>query len=168
MALIVEDGTGLVDAESYISVTEADLYHANRGNASWSLLSTTEKEIALRKATEYLDATYCWKGDIASLSQALNFPRENICDNQGRELDNIIPVQLKNTTAQVGLIAIDSELVPNTTRSDHVKREKVGELEIEYKDGAPTTTQYNYVNRLLDGLFSSKKGESSVVKLTRS
>lgn len=34
MPLIVEDGTGLPDAEAYISVADADAYHDARGNLS--------------------------------------------------------------------------------------------------------------------------------------
>ncbi len=36
MALIVEDGTGLSTAESYISVADATTYHTARGNSSWN------------------------------------------------------------------------------------------------------------------------------------
>lgn len=36
MALIVEDGTGLSTAESFISVADAVTYHTNRGNTSWN------------------------------------------------------------------------------------------------------------------------------------
>ena len=58
MALIVEDGTGVSGAESYISVVDADDYHTNHGNTSWGSADTTAKEIALRKASEYLDGKY--------------------------------------------------------------------------------------------------------------
>lgn len=54
MALIVEDGTGLADAESYLSVADADTYHADRNNEAWQDYSTAEKEAALRKATQYI------------------------------------------------------------------------------------------------------------------
>ncbi len=36
MSLIVEDGTGLSTAESYISVADATTYHTDRGNATWN------------------------------------------------------------------------------------------------------------------------------------
>ena len=74
MALVVEDGTGLSTAESYISVADADTYHSDRGNALWTGTDAVKEE-ALRQATEYLDATYDWKGSISLTTQALNWPR---------------------------------------------------------------------------------------------
>lgn len=36
MSLIVEDGTGLPDAESYASVAFADAYFTARNNSAWT------------------------------------------------------------------------------------------------------------------------------------
>ena len=36
MALIVEDGSGVAGADSYLSVADADGHHADRGNAGWT------------------------------------------------------------------------------------------------------------------------------------
>jgi hypothetical protein len=56
MALIVEDGTGRADAESYVSVADADTYHANRGELRRGRRSAPppSKEQLLRQATEYM------------------------------------------------------------------------------------------------------------------
>ena len=56
--LIVEDGTGLSNADSYASLAEANLYHANHGNVDWSDIDATTKEQLLRKATDYMVAQY--------------------------------------------------------------------------------------------------------------
>ena len=41
MALTHEDGTGKADAESYLSVTDADTYHTAHGDpAAWSGATT--------------------------------------------------------------------------------------------------------------------------------
>jgi hypothetical protein len=58
MTLTVEDGTGKADAESYISVADADTYFTARNNATWAALSTSDKEAALRKATDYMLQAY--------------------------------------------------------------------------------------------------------------
>jgi len=62
MPLIVEDNTGLANAESYISVADADVYLANMGRTSWAAATTAAKEIALRKATQYIDTAYSFRG----------------------------------------------------------------------------------------------------------
>lgn len=166
MTLVVEDGTGLTNADSYLSVADADTYFTNLGNTSWAG-TTTVKEVALRKATQYLDNTYNWIGDILSLEQSLNWPRTDVEDSNGRDLSDSVPVKVKNATAEMALLTLSSTLVPNTTNANYVKREKVGELETEYFSGAPTGTQYRYVDRMLNGLYDSKSGPSSTRKLSR-
>jgi hypothetical protein len=54
MALITETGAGLANAESLISVADADTYHSGVGNTDWAALSVTDKEQALRRATQYM------------------------------------------------------------------------------------------------------------------
>lgn len=56
MALIVEDGTGLLTAESYVSVADFKAYHLARGNGVEP--SDLDLERHLRLATEYIDLTW--------------------------------------------------------------------------------------------------------------
>lgn len=58
MALIVEDGTGLPNAESYISVVDTDAYLEARGLSGWASLEVADKESASRRATYYMSAYY--------------------------------------------------------------------------------------------------------------
>ena len=48
MTLIVEDGTGLANAESYVSVADATTYHANIGNTAWAAITSdaTKEQLA--------------------------------------------------------------------------------------------------------------------------
>jgi len=165
MAITVEDGTGLSNADSYLSVAAADTYHTNFGNATWTG-TTAAKESALRKATQYLDSSYVWNGDISSLTQALGFPRINIEDFEGRVLDNTVPKNLKDATAELALLSLSGDLNVTTSRSNYVTKEKVGDLEIAYSSSAPSGREYNLVNTLLSSLYSSKIG-GSTVKLVR-
>ena len=154
MALVVEDGTGLANANAYISESFADTYHSDRGNAAWGSLSSTVKEQLIIKATEYLDATYDWIGQIKSDDQALGWPRKgDVKDKDGRDLKDQVPTAVKRACAELALIGNDGSLVENTDRSSFVTKEKVDVLEVEYSSSAPTSTQYNYVNRLLYGLY---------------
>ncbi len=165
MTLIVETGSGLENAESYLSVADCDIYHEAMNNSSWTG-STSNKEAALRKATQYLDSTYEWIGSIYSLEQALSWPRTNVYDAQGRDLANSVPVKLKNACAELALAALSADLVVITDNSNFVKREKVEGLEIEYVSGAPIDRQYRLVDKLLMDLFTSKTN-GSTAKLLR-
>ena len=65
MSLEVEDGTGKATAESYISVVDASTYFTARAVTAWAALASDAlREAALRKATEYMIATYRdrWQG----------------------------------------------------------------------------------------------------------
>lgn len=81
MALIVEDGTGLPNADSYQSLTEADIYAANFGLTAWSALAASpgvddaQKEVALRNATLNIDISREYVSQKLNDDQALEFPR---------------------------------------------------------------------------------------------
>lgn len=78
MAFIVEDGTGLTNSNSYVSVTEADDYFADRGNADWAALSNDEKQQFLIQSAQYMDGEYYSRyiGYQKSESQSMAWPRE--------------------------------------------------------------------------------------------
>ena len=77
--LTVEDGTGLANADAYVSVADADAYFAARSIAAWAAFDTTAKEVAIRAGTQWLDDTYrgLWKGFRTHDVQSLAWPRDN-------------------------------------------------------------------------------------------
>lgn len=154
MALIVEDGTGLAAAESYISVTDADTYIASfkGANATWDVATVAAKEIAARQATQYLDGKYAWKGQKEYATQALDWPRAYAYDETGTEYSGV-PVKLEQATAETMFLIVTGATITETvSRGTQVKREKVGEIEVEYMDGAAQQPEYPEVNRLLSDL----------------
>jgi hypothetical protein len=162
MALIVEDGTGKTDAESYISVADADTYFNNRGNATWAALTSTAKEQALRKATDYMQASYTlrWDGIKVSSTQALDWPRAYVEIKQATGgysslpayyVDNAVPVVVANACAELAVRASAADLLADA--GAQVKQEVVGPLSVTYADGARQTTRYELVERMLAPLF---------------
>lgn len=73
MALTTEDGSGLADAESYVSVADCTTYAAAHGLAFTG--TESEQEAKLRRATQYLDTEYTFKGERLTQTQALAWPR---------------------------------------------------------------------------------------------
>ena len=61
--------------DSYVSLVEADAYHAAYGHADWSGKALPERETALRSATQYLDARYRFRSEPDQPQQALAWPR---------------------------------------------------------------------------------------------
>jgi hypothetical protein len=172
MPLVVEDGTGLANSESYISVADATTYHANRGNAAWAALaSDTVREQKLRLATEYLSDKYRlrWKGTRVTATQALDFPRygvpredyyvvgsapPNSIDGSFYYPSDEVPAEVVRACAELALRAIDGPLYADVEQK--VKREKVGPIETEYADGASATTTYTAVDGMLAPFLNSR------------
>lgn len=145
MTLIVEDGTGLEDAESYVSVADADTYHVNRNNETWSDYSTAEKEAALRKATQYIDGRWGRRfvGEMLSMSQALCWPRTPT------DWPDEIPLPLQHACAELALRAAASELQPDLDRGGAVQSQTVGPLSVTYSDHAPGGKTFPWVERIM-------------------
>lgn len=165
MSLIVEDGTGLADAESYISVAEADTYHSIRGNTTWATLLVAEKEQALRRAMDYLSQAYGdrWLGERHTLTQAQDWPRSGM-RFRGRSLvTGEIPESLKNAVAELAWrAAAKVELLADVTPEDRIKREKIGPLETEYEGNGLTRTKYHVIDALLRSFITSLGGGVNV------
>ena len=172
MSLIVEDGTGLSTAESYISVADADTYHSNRGNTDWAALTTAEKERLLRISTDYMVAVYRlrWDGYRYVNTQALDWPRiyvpvRDICSVNAfpQYVDNdIVPTQVKNACAEFALKAKSETLLEDQTQG--TIREKVGPIEVEYDKYSPQFKRYLQIESNLAIYFASSANQ---VKLMR-
>ena len=153
MSLIVEDGTGLPNSESYISASSADDYHTKRGNAAWAALDAAAKEAFLRRGTEYIDAVYTFKGHRLTDAQALAWPR----DVEG------VPLAVQRATAELALRAINGDLMPDA--GPQVKSETVGPISVTYMDGASSFTSFSAVNSILASLLDeSAYGQARVIR----
>jgi hypothetical protein len=74
--LVVEDGTGLENSNSYTTVAEADAFLEGQLHVSgWA--PATNKAEALVTATRVLDALMRWNGNNSVEGQALGWPRRN-------------------------------------------------------------------------------------------
>lgn len=163
MALVVEDGTGLSNADSYCSVADADARHTALGNAAWNGTDAA-KEAALRRATEYLEGAHrqTWKGTKLLRDQALSWPRYGATVDGWDVSSTIVPAQIRNATADLALRALSDDLAPDLERA--VIRERVGPLETEYSASSPQAKRYRAVAAMLAPFL---KGSSAMATLVR-
>lgn len=143
MALIVEDGSGLSTAEAYISVVDADAYFSARGNAAWALLTTEQKEQALRRGAEYMSAVYggAWRGHRLKLTQSLDWPRTSVL------YPIPIPLEIARANAELALRASAGELLAD--QGTQVVQETVGPVSVTYAAGARQNVRYAYVDAMV-------------------
>ncbi len=94
MALTVETGTGLPNADSYITLADARIYAANYGLTLPA--NDAEAEIALRQGCQYIELQEGrYSGSRVSTSQALAWPRADASNSVGVDYpDNAVPIQL--------------------------------------------------------------------------
>jgi hypothetical protein len=156
MALIVEDGSIVAGANSYAALAGANAYHTARANAAWTGTDAA-KEAALIRATEFLDASYWWRGQIASEDQALRWPRSGVIDRDGREIAaDDLPTQIQRATFELALIALSGALIggdagSTSTAGGAIKRVKAGSVEVEYQAGQVSQSPAAASNALPDG-----------------
>ena len=163
MSLIVEDGSVVTGAESYISVADASNYHTVRGNTAWAALTTDAlREAALRKATDFMRQVYRsrWQGYKVNEDQALDWPRYGV-EVEGYAVDSdIVPTEVKNACAELALKASAAELNPDLTQG--VAREKVGQIEVEYDKASPQFTRYKAIDAILSPYLKAGGGGCSM------
>lgn len=175
--LIVEDGTIVASAESYVSVVDADailarLYHPAE-LASWNGFVETTKEIWLRRSFEFLEAVFSgrWMGSRVNSLQRSEWPRYDV---RSPEDDwyvdyNVIPEDLKIGQAKLALAmsngadplasdAVTSDM-PRTVTSESFRIGPLSES-YTYEPGMNTTglteSQYPFLLPLLRKYLNSR------------
>jgi len=167
MTLIVEDGTGKADAESYCSVSFADAYLTKRGVSStaWGDLDTVdEKEPALRRAATYMVERYRtdWQGYRATPTQALDWPRyqvekRDVAGGTGYYDWTTVPIEIQQACALLAArTAAGEDLSPDL--GPPVIEETVGPITTKYAAGARQTTKYQQIDNLLAVFLKSGNG----------
>lgn len=130
MALIVIPGA--VDANSYISEADADLYFADRLHAvAWTAANLATKEAVLKWATRILDWQE-WLGSRASLAQYLRWPRSGVLNiDHDAELDlAAIPRFLEEATCELAILLIESDITA-TPGTAGISEIKVSDIELK-------------------------------------
>ncbi len=160
MALVVEDGTGRTDAESYNSVADIATYAAARG-LTWpgSATSTSLQEACARRAFDYLnnEQRYYYRGLRLTSLQTGSFPRKGVVMRGGLAVaDGVIPTQLKWAHAELAIRAAASatsgavaDLQPDLDRGGRIQTTRVDVLSTTYFDDAPSETVIAAVQGLL-------------------
>lgn len=181
MSLIIEDGAGRADAESYASIATINAYAAARGLTFAITGGTNEAdaEAAARRATVWLDATY--RGRFTGRrtngrTQALEWPRIEAHDNQVPpdfiESDEI-PREIIDACCEAAVRekASPGSLSPDVTPGQVAKRERVeGAIEVEYfraggvGDQRPVST---VIDDILGSLLTTGSGGGYFGKAAR-
>ncbi|UNK39375.1 hypothetical protein MNR02_06620 [Shinella sp. H4-D48] len=161
MALIVEDGTGLANAESYASVAEFKAYAGKVGyDYTTPAYSDTQVEQALRRATTWIDARYgpLFQGRWATTTQRLEWPRSGVVYRCNGIASDEIPEKLKDALCEAAWRElIDPSSLSPDAAVDQIKRDKVGDAETEFRASSSGSHPVVFiVHDLLSGLTKGR------------
>lgn len=170
---IVEDGTGLSNANTYVSIAEADAYLEEFGTpATWAAATEEQKRIACKKATRYMDLHYVWAGTRRVVDQALGFPQVGIEDRDGNVVScESVPVKAKQCCIYLASRVIEGDdlmAVEETEASIKRKKDVIGPLteEVEYTGGETPAIFYPIADGLVEE-FVQSSSNSCVVQLRK-
>ena len=153
MALVVEDGTGLPNADAFWDREDVIAYWVQRGLASQagpeepvrigSASYTADKvDAAIVRASFYLSESFAWKGERrngrqdSNGFQALAWPRHDVVDSEGHYVDDDeVPREVKWATAEVALQEIkEANTIASPAFDPHgvVEQVKAGSVTVVY------------------------------------
>lgn len=138
MALVVEDGTGVSGADSYISLADARTYATSRGISISADDTTAEQQ--LRQGFDYLEAKRSqYQGAKTDSAQPAQWPRDGVYVDGVELATNLIPTELQYAQVQLAA-AVDggSDLNP-VGGSSFVTEEVVGPITTKYSEKVNTT-----------------------------
>lgn len=171
---LVEDGTGLENSTSYVSVsfadTYSDTYFSAADFATWDALTDAVKERFLNQSTLYIDITYIFNGTRATAAQALEFPRDNLYNVEEVAVEDI-PIALKQAVCLIVKRYMNSvDMNPDLERGGAISRERVDVIDISYMDSASGHTKYVEIDNLLrmSGLITANRNSIINVRLIQS
>jgi len=125
-----------VGTDAYDMVANADAYWLDRANADWASSSLGDKEVNLRKATDWIERNFRFRGVRATGTQRLAWPRERAFDDDGYAIGlTSAPLRVKESMYIVADIyrAGTNDLEGIVTSNDaSVVKQKVDVIEIEY------------------------------------
>ncbi len=153
MALVIEDGSGKINSQSYVSLADvnayADLYGLSHSHVT---------ESVIMRAMRYLEGNYFerWIGVKKTETQALSWPRAWATRKDGyTQGESVIPVEVKNAVCALAIRATPNvNLSPDLVRGDFAVEEEIGPIRVKYANNAPAITVFRDVELMLRPVLS--------------
>lgn len=177
MALVIEDGSIVAGADSWITVAEWEAYASSYGNTVTG--TEAEKEVILRKAQRAISTRYTFKGDRVSAAQTTCLPRYWGTQIRGFTIgSDEIPQDFKDAQAEMAWSIHEgadpfADVTASNASSGAVAgtRSKAGPVETEttYHTGgaafsATSMNNYTAVKALLSPYLLSGSGQVRIFR----
>lgn len=152
---------GGASADSYATLAAYQAYGAARG---WTLGATdADDEQDLRRAADYIDRNYTWRGFRQYKTQARAWPRLDIGIVDGWAIDgDTIPQRLKDAQCELAYL-IKGGLDPLATIKGVVKSAGAGPARVEFL-GGQGKPRIVAIQGLLRPLVTGGSGQAQMVR----
>lgn len=170
VTMVVEDGSGLSTANSYVTLAEALLYWENRKDTAWKAFSlgNEARSAGLIKATAYIEAHYRWKtGEIKTATQALGWPRVGAADAHDRDIgSSTIPQILKDAVCELAhKVAVSGTTLLADGSGQRVAAASVaGAVSVTYENVYGDTNRYKLVDQMLSPIAYGVNVQGEVIR----
>ncbi len=152
MALVVEDGAGLADADAFISLADWKAWADGRGRVYADVYADAQIEAAIREGWQYINVHRRYKGYISSSSaQSSAFPREGLTDWDGRTVTGV-PQRVVWANAELAWSRLigGADLYQDLERGGQLASKSVGPISKSWFAGAPAGVVFTAAMKLLD------------------
>jgi len=155
--IVVETGSGTdPNANSYVSVADATTYATDRGYSF-----TNDVSQALIKSMDYIESL-SFIGNKNTDAQPLQWPRYGVVVDSYSVGSDEIPQLLIDALCECAL-GVDGGNSPIQNLDRTTKREKVGELEVEYEQGTREQVALQGLEVKLQKLLKQGFGMNAIV-----
>lgn len=131
MTLIIEDGSIVANANSYVSGSDIIDYAIARGIT----IEPAMVEIYAIQAMDYLESKEYIGEEVKPGIQPLKWPRKDVIINRREFPSDAIPTNIIRAQCQLCIYLQQGiSLFPSDAGGEFVKREKIGPIETEYSE----------------------------------
>ena len=184
ITIIVEDGTGLETANSYVSLADAnEFFDGHPQSAGWTGLASDDlRNRYLVTAARVIDSCFEFNGYKVNQSQALQWPRQGAEDrNSGNTAQrssrttlqdgyfpaDVVPQGVKDAQCEMARFLIASNRMDDAPGTGIREFELTGSIRVAFEKGQLQNIVPDFVVNMLRNFGSFVSNKSGTVKLTR-
>lgn len=160
MAIVVEDGTIVDGANSYVSESDFGTYCDDRGLTP----ADGDAEAALIRASQWVDNTYRNRFPgyrVNGREQTMEWPRSVAYDASCFLIaDDVVPDEVIKAVCEAALRELTEagSLAPDLERGGSIQQLQAGSVSITYGSNAAANTSFQAIDGILSGLIGSSNG----------
>lgn len=158
--IIVEDGSIVSGANSYVSEADLITYASDRG-----ITLKGDADVLLIRAMDYIESL-SYKGYKVERTQPLQWPERLVYIDGYYFPSDSIPQELKSGLMQTA-IAIDQGNDPLAVVTQNIKSETVDVISVTYMDGSTSSPIIKQINAALYKLLNGNGPGGNVIKVSK-